>query len=55
MVENHQKGVSLFQRQDQAKLGDAELQSFIDSQLPVLRRHLTRAQAIQKQLGGATR
>jgi putative membrane protein len=52
MVDNHKKGVSLFEQQDKAKLGDAELQAFIRDTLPVLRRHLTMATDLQKELSG---
>jgi putative membrane protein len=52
MVENHRKGVSLFEQQEKAKLGDAELQGFIRNTLPVLRRHLTMGVDLQKQLSG---
>jgi putative membrane protein len=55
MVDNHRKGVSLFEEQDKAKLGDAELQSFIRDTLPVLRRHLAMGLDLQKELGGEAR
>lgn len=52
MVENHEKGVALFERQSQAKLGDAELQKFINDTLPTLRRHLAKANELQTNLTG---
>jgi len=50
MVDNHQKAVSLFERQHDAKLGDSELQSFISDQLGTLKKHLNKARDIQKDL-----
>jgi putative membrane protein len=47
MVEKHEKGVTLFERQSQAKLGDQELQQFVNDTLPTLRSHLARAKEIQ--------
>jgi putative membrane protein len=52
MVENHEKGVALFERQSQAKLGDQELQRFINDTLPTLRRHLGRAKEINAKVAG---
>jgi putative membrane protein len=48
MVENHQNGVALFERQRDAKVGDSELQNFVANMVPTLRRHLSKAQDIQK-------
>jgi putative membrane protein len=50
MVDDHQKAVSLFERQHDAKLGDSELQSFISDQQGTLKKHLNKAKDIQKDL-----
>jgi len=54
MVENHRKGVSLFESQDKAKVGDQELQNFVRDTLPTLRRHLTHAEQLQKTVSTTT-
>jgi putative membrane protein len=54
MVEGHEKSVALFERQSQAKLGDQELQRFINDTLPTLRRHLTRSREINNKVAGGT-
>ncbi|MGH9457347.1 MAG: DUF4142 domain-containing protein [Thermoanaerobaculia bacterium] len=49
MVEDHQKAVDLFERATTAEI-DPRLQEFARSTLPVLSRHLQRAQQIQATL-----
>jgi putative membrane protein len=53
MVANHEKGVTLFERQSQAKLGDAELQKLINDTLPTLRMHQSRAKDLQTRMANA--
>lgn len=50
MIDDHQKAVTMFERQQAAKLGDSDLQDFIEDQVPVLRKHLNKARDIQKDL-----
>jgi predicted outer membrane protein len=55
MVHDHTKALAMFEQQHDAKLGDAALQSFINDEIPVLRRHLNKAKDIQKQLSSDTK
>ncbi len=50
MIDDHQKAVTMFERQQTAKLGDSDLQDFIEDQVAVLRKHLNKARDIQKDL-----
>lgn len=54
MVQNHRKGVALFEKQKEAKGMDSEIQAFVNNTLPVLRTHLSRAESIEKAVGSAT-
>jgi putative membrane protein len=52
MIDKHRQGIADFERQQATATG--ELKSFIDKTLPVMRGHLERAEALQKQLGNTT-
>jgi putative membrane protein len=54
MVQNHEKGVALFEKQKEGKGMDSEIQAFVNNTLPVLRRHLSPAESIEKTVGSAT-
>jgi putative membrane protein len=52
MVKDHQKDVALFRKQS-TSASDPEVKQFASSTLPTLERHLQRAQALAKTVGGA--
>lgn len=53
MVDNHQKAIAMFERQKNAKVGDSDLQDFVGGQIPVLKKHLNKAEDIQKKLNSS--
>ncbi len=48
LVQDHRKAVALFEAQQQAKDMDSEILGFINNTLPVLRKHLSMAEALEK-------
>ena len=48
MAEDHQKAVDLFQKQSEEGQ-DAELKSFAEQTLPIIKEHLTQAQSMVQQ------
>jgi putative membrane protein len=50
MVENHQKSIALFERQQEAKLGNKDIQEFISDTLPTLRDHLKEGREVLTKL-----
>jgi putative membrane protein len=48
-VDAHQEAISLYEQADRDLAQDAQVQAFVDKTLPVLRTHLTHAQAIRDQ------
>ena len=50
MVDNHQRAVTMYERQHQTKLGDKDLQEFIEDELDRQKDHLEKAREIQTDL-----
>jgi putative membrane protein len=51
MIDNHRKNIAAFEKHQTTATG--ELKTYIDRTLPVLKAHLERAEALQKQIGNS--
>ena len=50
MVDDHQKAAAMLARQKSAKAGDSDLQGIVNDQLSMVKKHLNKAEDIQKDL-----